>query len=42
MGEAKKKLVLEDPSEYRPDLKGMAIGKDQDNFRGFYDVSKCV
>ena len=34
----KEKIVLEDPSEYRPELKDMILGKEQDEFRGFYDV----
>ena len=28
-------VMLEDPSEYRPELKNMAIGKEQDEFRIF-------
>ena len=35
----KEKILLEDPSEYRPELKDMILGKEQDDFRGFYDVS---
>lgn len=34
----KEKIILEDPSEYRPELKDMILGKEQDQFRGFYDV----
>lgn len=35
-----KKIMMEDPSEYRPELKDMLIGKDQEEFRGFYNVRK--
>ena len=33
-----KKILMEDPSEYRPELKDMLIGKEQEEFRGFYNV----
>lgn len=32
-------VYLEDPSEYRPEIKDMVLGKEQDNFRVFYKVS---
>ena len=35
-----KKIFMEDPSEYRPELKDMLIGKEQEEFRGFYNVRK--
>ena len=37
----KEAIIMDDPSEYRPELKGMVIGKDQESFRGFYEVS-CI
>lgn len=35
-------VFMEDPSEYRPEIKDMALGKDQDDFRVFYKVSRRV
>ena len=31
-------VFMEDPSEYRPELKDMSLGKEQDDFRVFYKV----
>lgn len=36
--EVKETVTLDDPSEYRPELEGLVIGKDQESFRGFYNV----
>ena len=33
-----KRICCDDPSEYRPEVKDMSLGKDQDDFRVFYKV----
>ncbi len=37
-GSPQQQVMLEDPSEYRPELNDMIIGKDQDEFRIFTKV----
>ena len=33
-----KRICCDDPSEYRPEVKDMSLGKEQDDFRVFYKV----
>ena len=41
-GSPQQQVMLEDPSEYRPELKDMTIGKDQDEFRIFTKVGSLI